>query len=127
MPHHNDYRRPGCYAFAIILLGSLTFTQECRAQLEVKPDPLSGLLLDTYILRAGKIPTDDRRAAIQLVAARSHRVGYLPLLLEKFRNADPDSVAERNLLAVLSRSLARSGGSRFYAATGGVNQVAMEV
>jgi hypothetical protein len=107
-----------CTLLYSIALTSLAAGQTPPAIATPKPIDATTLeLYGQYVAQVGKIESDSVRAAIELVAARGHRVLEFRELLRKdfatSRQEDSQGYDSRKLLALITAVLQRDGGMRW--------------
>jgi hypothetical protein len=113
-----ELRKLGSAVAAVaIIYGGLLFSpsqaQESRppappAFTSNENDVVCQKLLDEYILKPGKIPSDDIDAAVQLITSRA-KLGFWRTVFKQFQESKGNDYAENNLLKILTKMLANDG------------------
>jgi hypothetical protein len=73
---------------------------------------LCRILFEQYVM-GSMVYTDERRAAVLLVARRGRCNGFWRVVLDELRQARPGEARERDLLAVVEEMLRTDGGDRW--------------
>lgn len=86
-----------------------------------KPDPICQALFDAYIVRRGKIASEDILAASDLIASRGRSTGFWKQVREGLRRADRDT-DERVYVHILGNMLAEDARARENTESGNAGQ-----
>ena len=105
-----------------LVIINLVFTMSAVAGPEApkEPDPICQALFQEYIVRSGKVPTEDILAATELIASRGRATGFWKPVLEGLRKVS--GWDEIRYVRILGKMLEQDAVARDYIKAGGEPQ-----